>query len=195
LARRDSDRCNAALATRLWLRDSDVVNPFLVRPERLTDVDAVHHVNEAAFGRPEEASLVDALRRSNAMTLSLVAEQGGRIVGHILFSPVEIDREDGRDAALGLGPMAVLPEVQKHGIGSALIRAGLERLREAGHGAVVVLGHTSYYPRFGFERAERFGLRWEVEGHDEAFMALELRPGFLGVRPGVVRYRPEFSAV
>ncbi|MDI1446299.1 N-acetyltransferase [Polyangium sp. 6x1] len=171
------------------------MNDLLLRPELPTDAAAVRHVNEVAFGRDGEASLVDALRKSDAITLSLVAEQGGRIVGHALFSPVVIDRGDTREIAQGLGPMAVLSDVQNQGIGSALIRAGLERLREAGHGAVVVLGHKAYYPRFGFEPAARFGLRWEVEGHDEFFMAQELRPGFLGVRPGVVRYRPEFGAV
>ncbi|MDI3283889.1 N-acetyltransferase [Polyangium sp. 15x6] len=171
------------------------MSPLLVRPELPADIAAVRHVNECAFGRPEEASLVDALRQSEAITLSLVAEQDGRVVGHILFSPVVIDRDDGRDVAQGLAPMAVLPELHRKGIGSVLVHEGLERLRGAGHGAVVVLGHLAYYPRFGFEPAARFGLHWEVPGHDEAFMALELRPGFLGMRPGVVRYRPEFGAV
>ncbi|UQA57280.1 GNAT family N-acetyltransferase [Polyangium aurulentum] len=171
------------------------MSPVVLRPELPTDAPAVHRVNELAFGRVEEASLVDALRRADAVTLSLVAELEGRVVGHILFSPVDIDRDDGRDSAVGLAPMAVLPEAQRHGIGSQLVRAGLDRLRAAGHGAVVVLGHTAFYPRFGFAPAARFGLRWEVPGHDEAFMAVELVPGFLGTRAGVVRYRPEFGAV
>ncbi|WP_272427339.1 GNAT family N-acetyltransferase [Polyangium jinanense] len=171
------------------------MSPLLVRPELPADIAAVRNVNECAFGRPEEASLVDALRRSGAITLSLVAEQDGHVVGHVLFSPVEIDRDGSREIAQGLAPMAVLPAWHRKGIGSVLIREGLERLRGAGHGAVVVLGHPAYYPRFGFEPAARFGLRWEVPGHDEAFMALELRPGCLGTRPGVVRYRPEFGAV
>ncbi|MDI1482725.1 N-acetyltransferase [Polyangium sp. y55x31] len=171
------------------------MSSLLVRPEVPTDIAAVRHVNECAFGRPGEASLVDALRRAEAVTLSLVAEQDGCVVGHVLFSPVVIDREDGREVAQGLAPMAVLPAWHRKGIGSTLVREGLERLREAGHGAVVVLGHPAYYPRFGFEPAARFGLRWEVPGHDEAFMALSLREGFLGTRPGVVRYRPEFGAV
>ncbi|WP_239014522.1 GNAT family N-acetyltransferase [Archangium violaceum] len=166
-----------------------------MRTEQPQDVEAVRHVNTLAFGRAAEAALVDALRAAGGVTLSLVAEVDGQLVGHILFSPVELDRNGDRDVAVGLAPMAVLPDHQRHGIGSKLIRAGLDRLREAGHGAVVVLGHPDYYPRFGFARASRFGLRWEVECPDEAFMALELREGFLGTRPGIVRYRPEFGAV
>jgi putative acetyltransferase len=168
---------------------------ILVRTEQPKDVEAVRRVNVLAFGRASEGALVDALRGADGVTLSLVAEVDGQVVGHILFSPVEIDRDGGHDVAVGLAPMAVLPDHQRHGIGSRLVRAGLERLRGAGHGAVVVLGHPDYYPRFGFTRASRFGLRWEVECPDEAFMALELREGFLGTRPGIIRYRPEFSAV
>jgi putative acetyltransferase len=168
---------------------------ILVRPEQPHEAGAIRNVNARAFGRDAEAVLVEALRGAGGVTLSLVARVGEQVVGHILFSPVEIDRGGSHDVAVGLGPMAVLPEHQRHGVGAQLIRAGLERLREAGHGAVVVLGHPDYYPRFGFVRASHFGLRWEVECPDEAFMALELREGFLGTRPGIVRYRPEFSAV
>ncbi|ATB37478.1 GCN5-related N-acetyltransferase [Cystobacter fuscus] len=168
---------------------------ILVRPEQPHEAEAIRQVNARAFGRDAEAALVDALRGAGGVTLSLVARVGEQLVGHILFSPVEIDRGGNQDVAVGLAPMAVLPDHQRHGVGSRLIRAGLDRLREAGHGAVVVLGHPDYYPRFGFSRASHFGLRWEVECPDEAFMALELREGFLGRRPGIVRYRPEFSAV
>ncbi|EPX63775.1 GCN5-related N-acetyltransferase [Cystobacter fuscus DSM 2262] len=170
-------------------------NEVLVRPELPHEAEAIRNVNARAFGRDAEAGLVDALRGAGGVTLSLVAWVGEQVVGHILFSPVEIDRGGGQDAAVGLGPMAVLPDHQRHGVGARLIRAGIDQLREAGHGAVVVLGHPDYYPRFGFARASRFGLRWEEECPDEAFMALELREGFLGTRPGIVRYRPEFSAV
>lgn len=167
-----------------------------IRPEGLGDLDAVRRVNELAFGRPDEARLVDALRANQGVTLSLVALVDGELVGHILFSPVVIDREgeEGR-AGIGLAPMAVLPDHQRGGVGSGLVRDGLERLRHAGHEAVVVLGHPEYYPRFGFERASRYGLRWELECPDEAFMALELRAGALGAGRGIVRYRPELSEV
>ncbi|MBK9260615.1 MAG: N-acetyltransferase [Polyangiaceae bacterium] len=168
---------------------------IFVRPEDARDIAAIREVNERAFERADEARLVDALRKANAMTASLVAEVDGRIVGHVLFSPVHIDRGGERDMAVGLGPMAVVPEAQRRGIGTALVHAGIERMREAGHGAIVVLGHPSYYPRLGFAPARHFGLRWEVPGHDDAFFAMELRAGFLGARVGVVRYRAEFMQV
>ena len=98
-------------------------------------------------------------------------------------------------AALGLGPMAVLPTRQRQGIGSPLVRTGLAACRDAGHGCVVVLGHPEYYPRFGFTRASRHGVTWEHPAPDEAFMLVELRDGALGGRGGIVRYQPEFGAV
>lgn len=164
----------------------------LIRPERPSDSYAVRRVNDLAFGRPDEYQVVEALRTNGGMTLSFVAEVDGEIVGHITFSPVTIDHEH---AAVGLGPMAVLPEHQRSGIGSRLVREGLDALREAGHAAVIVLGHPEYYPRFGFIPASRFGIRWERPCPDEAFMALELKPGALEEKAGVVRYRAEFDMV
>ena len=146
---------------------------------------------------------MDALRARGQATLSLVAVEGHRVVGHILFSPVTIESvgesggESGGEpvAALGLGPMAVLPTRQRQGIGSLLVRTGLAACRDAGHGCVVVLGHPEYYPRFGFTRASRHGVTWEHPAPDEAFMLLELREGALGGRGGIVRYQPEFGGV
>lgn len=166
-----------------------------IRSEAPEDAEQIHEVNALAFGRAAEAALVEALRRSGAVTLSLVAVRNGRIVGHILYSPVELVREGATLHAAGLGPMAVRPDQQRARIGSRQVRASLERLGRGGHGGVIVLGHPDYYPRFGFERASRFGLRWEHPCPDEAFLALELRPGALGRGPGVVRYRPEFAQV
>jgi putative acetyltransferase len=136
---------------------------------------------------------VDVLRAAGKVTLSLVAVLEGKIVGHILFSTVTIDSAAGSTSAIGLAPMAVLPEHQRRGIGSMLVREGLDACRAAGHRAVIVLGHPEYYPRFGFVRASRFGLTWEHEVQDEAFMAIELVPGALAGGPGVVRYQPEFE--
>jgi putative acetyltransferase len=174
-----------------------------VRRERPEDRAAVQAVNELAFGRAAEADLVDALRTRGQATVSLVAVDAHEVVGHILFSPVTIQpagepaRAPGAEtvAALGLGPMAVLPARQRHGIGSLLVRRGLEACRDAGHGCVVVLGHPEYYPRFGFAPASRHGVIWEHPAPDEAFMLLELRAGALGGRGGVVRYQPEFGEV
>ena len=165
----------------------------IVRRERPDDRVAIRAVNELAFGSPVEADLVDALRARGQATLSLVAVEAERVVGHVLFSPVTIQSGGERVAALGLGPMAVLPTHQRQGIGSLLVRTGLAACRDAGHGCVVVLGHPEYYPRFGFTPARRHGVAWEHPAPDEAFMLLELRDGALGGRGGIARYQPEFG--
>jgi putative acetyltransferase len=162
-----------------------------IRDESVRDVAEIRRVNELAFGRPDEAAIVDRVRDAGAVVLSLVAEVEGRLAGHALFSEVTIDGE--RVRAVGLAPMAVVPEMQRHGIGGALIREGLTRLAKDGFEIAVVLGHSEYYPRFGFIRASLRGLRWEHECRDEAFMAMELREGALSGRSGVVRYRPEIA--
>src|SRR5574341_1853240 len=168
---------------------------IVIRPEEPRDIAAIRKVVEEAFGQPAEANLVDALRRNGKATLSLVAEDDGQIVGHILFSPVTIESGDDQFAGIGVAPMAVLPESQSRGIGSLLVKRGLERCREAGHQFAVVLGHPEYYPRFGFVPASRFHLRCEYEVADEVFMAMELREGALQNRAGMARYQPEFNEV
>ncbi|HEY9404017.1 MAG TPA: N-acetyltransferase [Pyrinomonadaceae bacterium] len=167
---------------------------IIVRAETPEDVVAVHQVNEAAFGRVEEAALVDALRAAARPYISLVAEVGGRVVGHIFFSPVTLETEERPHTLLGLAPMSVLPEYQNQGIGSRLVREGLSECRRAGCDAVVVLGHPEYYPRFGFVPASRNGLSCEYPVPDEAFMVAELTPGGLSAQ-GRVKYRPEFGEV
>jgi putative acetyltransferase len=149
-------------------------------------------VNESAFETPAEASLVDALRERADPLVSLVAEEGGAIVGHIVLSPMSLPGHP-ELVIMGLGPMAVTPDRQRRGIGSALVRSGLEECRELGVGAVCVLGHPSYYPRFGFESASRFGIGSEYDVPDEAFMALELQPGYLANAAGTIRYHPAFG--
>jgi putative acetyltransferase len=126
--------------------------------------------------------------------ISLVAEHEREIVGHIMFSPVSLaGHADSK--IMGLAPMAVAPEHQRIGIGSALVVAGLEHCKRIGIGAVVVLGHPRYYPRFGFVPATRFGMVSEYDAPEEAFMALELLPGYLGRKAGVIRYHPAFAVV
>ena len=164
-----------------------------IRAEQAGDMDAVRRVNELAFGQPEEAALVDALRAAADPHVSLVATEDDRVVGHIFFSPVSIESDGG--SAMGLAPMAVLPERQRRGVGSLLVRAGLEECRRIGRRAVVVVGHPEYYPRFGFRPASRLGLRCEYPVPDAAFMALELEPGALAGRRGLVKYCPEFGEV
>lgn len=152
---------------------------------------AVRSVIEAAFGRADEADLVESLHREGVVLLSLVAEREGRIVGHILFSRMSIETADGSIAAASLAPVAVTPEYQNRGIGGRLIRDGLDLLRRRGERIVIVLGHPDYYPRFGFSSGKARSL--ESPFPPDAFMALELVPGALdGVR-GKVRYAAAFG--
>jgi len=162
-----------------------------IRLELPDDELAVRETNEQTFGTPAEAKLVDRLRHSPE-SISLVATIGNRVVGYILFTPISIEPA-AQVRVAGLAPMAVRPEHQRSGIGSQLVRAGLDRCRERGYAAVVVVGHPEFYPRFGFMRASTKGLTCEFPVRDEVFMAVELKSGALANIRGLVRYRPEFS--
>jgi len=164
----------------------------IVRLEEHGDAEAIGQVNVAAFGRTLEADLVDLLRDRGKLLVSMVAQSDSAIVGHIAFSRVVV----GSHAAVlgvGLAPMAVLPPMQRQGIGSALVRGGLDRCRRLQYEFAVVLGHAAYYPRFGFVPASRFALRCAWDVPDDVFMALELRSGALAGLAGAVAYEPEFS--
>jgi len=163
-----------------------------IRAEQPADRAAVHAVTVAAFEAPAEADLVDALRDQARPFVSLVAEGSGAIVGHIMFSPVALSGHPALKI-MGLAPMAVLPDHQRRGIGSALVRAGLEQCRLLGAGAVVVLGHPAFYPRFGFSPSTRFGLRCEYDVPEEVFMVMELQPGFLDGTSGTISYHAAFG--
>jgi len=166
----------------------------LIRNEEEKDRDAVYALNVAAFGSPAEADLIDALRGQASPIVSFIAEENGTIVGHIMFSPVMLSGHP-ELRIMGLAPMAVLPACQKQGIGSALVRAGLERCKSLGIGAVVVLGHPRYYPRFGFSPAKGLGIVSEYDVPDEAFMVVELQSGCLRGKSGTVRYHAAFKRV
>jgi putative acetyltransferase len=165
-----------------------------IRSEEPRDRHAVRRINEAAFGGPAEANLVEALHRVGAAVVALVAERDGEVVGHILFSPVSVDPATPK-RLVGLAPMAVAPEFQRRGIGTLLVGEGLDRCRSAGAEAVVVLGHADYYPRFGFRPAGNFGLRCEYDVPPEVFMALELVPDSLRDVSGVVKYHQAFRDI
>jgi putative acetyltransferase len=164
-----------------------------VRPEAQADHAAVHEINLAAFGGETEARLVALLREQARPVVSLVAEDAGIVIGHIMFSPVSL--HGFRGLMMGLAPMAVAPARQRAGIGSALVRAGLERCREIGAQAVVVLGHPDFYPRFGFLPAARLGLCCEYDVPAEAFMVLELESHALRGATGTVSYHRAFAGI
>lgn len=163
-----------------------------IRDEVNADIGGIRRVHESAFDTPAEADLVDLLRAHGRAFISLVAESKGEIVGHILFSPVTIEPPQPGWNALGLAPLAVLPDHQRMGTGAALSEQGLARCRELGTHLVVVLGDPAYYARFGFRRARDFGLDNEYQA-DEHFMALALTPGALQQFNGLVKYAPEFN--
>ena len=165
----------------------------IIRTERPEDAGGIRQVNELAFDQPAEANLVDRLRHTCDDALSLVADDGG-IVGHILFTPVVVESTTGLVVGMGLAPMAVLPDRQRGGVGSELVRRGLDILRERGCPFVVVVGHPEYYPRFGFEPASKHRLVSQWDGiPDPAFMVLVLNADRMANVAGVAKYRDEFN--
>jgi putative acetyltransferase len=162
-----------------------------IRAEKPGDVPAVREVNRLAFGREDEARLVDDLRSGTYARISLVASREDKIIGHAMFSAFSIETEYGSVEALALAPVAVVPKAQRQGIGSALIWEGLQRCGDLGHSIVIVLGEPDYYSRFGFSSTLTRKLRSRYSG--EAFMALELTPRALNDVEGDVRYPPPFE--
>jgi putative acetyltransferase len=170
------------------------VPAVIVRCEKTEDAgdrSAIRSIHEAAFGRPDEAGLIDILRAEGAVLASLVAEREGRIVGHLLFSRMWIETSTGEVSAAALAPVAVEPEHQRRGIGARLIRYGLDLLRAGGERIVIVLGHPQYYSRFGFSPANARPL--ESPFPADSYMAMELVPGSLDGIRGKVRYPAAFG--
>lgn len=170
----------------------------IIRPETTADSVTIYAVNQQAFdGRDAEPGLVDAVRKSDGFIpeLSLVAEQNNQIVGHILFSRIHLETESGRMPAIALAPMAVRPAYQKQGIGSELVQHGLAECRRLGHAIVIVLGHPTFYSRFGFSAALAKPLDCPYGDCGPAWMALELIPGALNGVRGKVVYPPAFNGV
>ena len=163
-----------------------------VRAETAKDYDAIDQLTRSAFNGEAEVRLIHALRQHSQDGFALVAEQHGKIVGHILFSHASLNTCP-HSRLMALAPMAVTNVLQHQGIGSALVRAGLELCRQRGATAVVVLGHPGYYPRFGFRPASRFNIRCPWQVPDNAFMLLPLNPAALQSLSGQVVYNPAFA--
>lgn len=160
----------------------------VIRPEATSDHAAIWEVNWLAFGRDDEARLVGGLRGGGYARVSLVAAEGGRVVGHILFGDLPIGATGRTVEALALAPLAVLRSHQRRGIESMRVREGLRACTEAAHRIVVALGHPDFYPRFGFSAELAGRLKSPFSG--PAFMAVELVPGALEGVEGEVRYPP-----
>jgi putative acetyltransferase len=168
--------------------------PMHIRRETPADHEAVRHVNRLAFGQEVEGRLVDELREGGYARLSLVAEDNGQIVGHIMFSDLRIHTSVDVVHSLALAPLAVAPGLQRQGIGSALVMEGLRLCTEQGHRIVVVVGHTEYYPRFGFSPKLAEPLVCSFYS-GPALMAVELVPGALQGVSGELQYAPPFQNV
>jgi len=163
----------------------------VIRPEIEADHAAIAAIVRAAFGGEDEVELVARLRLDGDAQVSLVAVKDAVILGHILFSPLDLEVDGAPVPAAALAPVSVCPDRQGEGVGARLIEAGLEACRAAGIAAVVVLGHPGYYSRFGFSADAARKLSAPFSG--DAFMALELVPGALAGRAGSVRYAPAFG--
>ncbi len=166
-----------------------------VRPEAAEDQAAVFEVNSAAFETDLEARLVDELRKVANPMVSLVAEVDGKVVGHILFTPISVGGTTAGSRRMGLAPMAVLPAFQNQGIGSALVKGGIDDCRKLGTELAFVLGHADFYPRFGFEPVAPKGLHYVDPSLDAHFFVLELVPNALRDASGEVEYHSLFSTL
>ena len=166
-------------------------NNLIVRSEVLEDCAAIRLVNEEAFGRPDEADLVDRLRAQGVVLASFIAEADGLIVGHILFSRMSIETANNSVAAVALAPLAVIPKFQRQGVGTMLTAHGLDWLRAQSEQIVFVLGHPDYYPRFGFSTDKACFIQSPF--NPKSFMALELKPTALDGIRGKVRYPEAFG--
>ena len=165
-----------------------------IRFEKPEDIAFIHSVNEQAFGRVSEAKLVDTLRLACTDHLSLVADDNGSIIGHLMFTPVVVTDGKQKTEGMGLAPIAVLPSRQRQGIGSLLIKDGLNILHKKGCPFVIVLGHPEYYPRFGFQAASGCNIRTQWDGvPDEAFMILVMDHEAMQNVSGVATFRDEFN--
>lgn len=158
-----------------------------IRKEEEKDYKEIKHINDLCFNGEYESKLISNIRAGKNFILSLVAEENGEIIGHIMYSRIKIGKVD----STSLAPMCVIPEYQKTGVGSELIKKSFEVLKEMGEKSVIVLGHDKFYSKFGFETAGKYGIKCPYDVPDEVFMAIEFEKGEL--KSGMVEYGEEFS--
>ncbi len=168
---------------------------MIIRLEKPDDQEKIRNINSAAFDTNDEANLVDALRKSGTPLISLVAEEKGELIGHILFSPVSLEGNQPTPLIAGLGPMAVIPECQNKGVGSMLVEEGLRYCKTSGYKAIVVLGHPEYYPRFGFVPSINYDIKSEYQVPPEIFMVKELEEFALKGIDGTIKYHQAFNEI
>lgn len=171
---------------------------LIIREEQPADIDAIYAVELDAFAQPDEADLVNRLRDRDAVWLSHVALLDGKIVGHALYSMVTVTDGDIVQQFPALAPLAVATAHQKQSVGGQLMTAGLQAARDAGHGLMFLIGHPSYYPRFGFQPAKPLGFTSDYvkeDGPHEHFMLAVLDDSLLSTVHGHVRYHPAFEGI
>ncbi len=167
-----------------------------IRKENPKDYLSIKELNDLAFGQTQESELIDKLRKNGDKLLSLVAVDDKKRVGHILFTLVIIDTNYGPVQGMGLAHMAVLPKYQNNGIGSLLVKKGIDLLKDKNCPFIIVLGHPEYYPRFGFEKASLHNIKCQWNDvPEEAFMILILDEKKMSGVSGMGRYRNEFNDV
>ena len=167
---------------------------IIVEAETQDDYEQITKLHIEAFNGDDEAKLVEKLRKTQEYNckLSLVAKYRNQIIGHVLFYPIEINTGIKKCKTLALAPISVLPNFQHQGVGSLLIQKGLEKARKLGFKSVIVVGHSEYYPRFGFKKASKFGISAPFSVPDTAFFAIELEKDSLKNCNGTVQYPKEF---
>ncbi|MFC0186822.1 GNAT family N-acetyltransferase [Fictibacillus aquaticus] len=168
-----------------------------IRPEQIQDIAAIREVNDLAFKGENESKLVEAIRQSEFFVpeLSLVALHDNQVIGHILFSIISIETEAGPVPTLALAPMSVRPQYQNQGIGSSLVKEGLQKCRQLGYKHTAVLGHPEFYSKFGFTPSVTKGIAAPFPVPDEVFMVIELQENSLDSIKGKVKYPSAFGAV
>ena len=164
---------------------------MLIRQESRTDYRKIRELTDGAFGSTEESQLIDKLRTAGVVLLSLVAEDEGEIVGHILFSRIVIESAGAAIPVVALAPMCVSSVHQKKGIGGALIQQGIRILRQRGEKVIFAVGHKRYFPKFGF--SADLAKQFQCEYSGDTFFTLELQPGWIAGKSGTVVYPEAFN--